>query len=295
VDVAPTSYLAIQARILGWVETQPAIWAVLQVGSRAREIHPADEWANIDLIFYTNTPKKYVTDPIWLNQIGPVWAKTSNTTERGEAEWLVLYKGGFKVDYFLAQLPATISPQTCIGDLIRSDPFHHNVFTRGVRILFSRFNPESAPQISPLQRIEHSPIDQQSFFALTNHILLAINRVAKLLRRGDILRAWHFSQVELKNNLLTLIEWHTRAKRGAITDTWYDGRFITDWCDPQILKRFYSTFARCDAEELWQALFNAHALFSQLVVETAEKLALEYASEVGQEILDWNKAVYANR
>lgn len=64
--------LSLQNRIIAWAETQPAIRAVLVVGSRARRDHPGDEWADLDTMVFANDFQPYLSQMDWLSAIGNV-------------------------------------------------------------------------------------------------------------------------------------------------------------------------------------------------------------------------------
>ncbi len=55
-------YEELIARFTNWAQAEENIRAAFIFGSRARRDHPADEWADLDLLFLAEKPQIYVTD-----------------------------------------------------------------------------------------------------------------------------------------------------------------------------------------------------------------------------------------
>ena len=53
-----------------WAENRPDIRTVMVIGSRARTVQPADEWLDLDLVFITTDPDRYLLRTDWLDQFG---------------------------------------------------------------------------------------------------------------------------------------------------------------------------------------------------------------------------------
>ena len=49
-------YEQLVKQFVEWAETRVDIRAAIIVGSRARVVEPADEWADLDIIVVTSTP-----------------------------------------------------------------------------------------------------------------------------------------------------------------------------------------------------------------------------------------------
>ncbi len=91
-------YEALEARILAWAAAREDLLAGVVVGSRARMDGTADQWSDLDLILFTNSPQSYQQDSTWLGEFGELWAALLSHTGSGYPEWFALYAGGLKVD-----------------------------------------------------------------------------------------------------------------------------------------------------------------------------------------------------
>lgn len=112
---------------------------------------------------------------------------------------------------------------------------------------------------------------QAEFLQCIHWFYAALIMWAKHLARDDPwpakVRDW-----ESKVQLLKMIEWDQKAKKGWKFDTWYGGRNLRNWADPKLVDRIdecWSGFSRADsARTLLKSLF----LFDELSTRTANAL-----------------------
>jgi hypothetical protein len=90
--------------------------------------------------------------------------------------------------------------------------------------------------------------DQAEFTALLNRVLLDAIKAAKFIRRKDLWRAKQLCDGEMKQHLLTMLEWEAAAQQDR-RDIWYDGRFLSEWADPQAVAELPAAFAAYDAAD----------------------------------------------
>src|SRR5690554_5366952 len=94
-------------RFIQWARTKSDIHLSLIVGSRARCDHPADSWADLDIMTFTTNSKLYLSQTEWMTEMGNIWVKTRHNTVVNEAEWLVTFEGGIDVDFVFSSYPKT--------------------------------------------------------------------------------------------------------------------------------------------------------------------------------------------
>ena len=61
------SYESLETAIAEWAAAETNVRTVFVIGSRARKIHLADVWSDLDLILRVATPQAYVDDAGWLD------------------------------------------------------------------------------------------------------------------------------------------------------------------------------------------------------------------------------------
>ncbi len=98
------------------------------------------------------------------------------------------------------------------------------------------------------------------------------------MRRGELWTAKSCCDSYIKQLLRRMLEWHTRARRGASVDTWMRGRFLEEWADARAVVALPAIFAHYDEADVWRALLATMELFRWLALETAEGLGYAYPS-----------------
>jgi hypothetical protein len=128
------TYEQIIENVIGWARGDDGIRAVAMIGSRARADHPADEWADLDLILVTADPQPYLESSDWLPQIAIPWISFVEASGDGRVlERRVLFEGGLDVDF--AFEPLEMAHQMARSGL---PPDVADMFRRGVRVLLDK-------------------------------------------------------------------------------------------------------------------------------------------------------------
>ena len=282
-------YLQLELHFAAWALTQPAIQAVIVVGSRARADHPADEWSDLDLVVFTSDASTYLQRADWLNTFGPVWASVTNPFGAHDVEWLALYEGGLKID--VAFLTIELAATPTLQDMLDAFPYPI-VLCRGVRVLVDTTpHAGDAALRLPDGDTRRLPTPDE-FTTLISRMLLDMAKTAKFIRRQDLWRAKQMCDGELKQHLLRLIECHAAAQRDG-RDIWYDGRFLNEWVDEHVAAALPATFAAYNVVDLRRALFATTDLFSRLAWETARRLDFIYPVEAERHVADYIRSLFA--
>jgi aminoglycoside 6-adenylyltransferase len=293
-----TDYEQLEQRCAAWAQSQPAIVAIVVVGSRARQAMPADAWSDLDLVLFCHDPLAYTADSGWLEPIGPVEVAFRYDPPRDppRPEWWALFAGGLKADFLFEPWPLDATAPDSLGNALAQSPARH-VYRRGARVIFYRYGPpgDYTPALPPLRASPHPGRDE--FDDHVHLTLFVAMRVARLLAHGpdDLWRAKLACDCELKEQLLTMIEWRSRAIAGVQHDTWYDGRLLPQWAAPEIVAELPATFAAYQTDSLWRALFASLALYRRLAHETADRLLYPYPEAADRRISEWiNRCAAAN-
>ncbi len=284
--LVPNAYNQLEQRFAAWSLTQAAIQAVIVVGSRARSDHPADEWSDLDLVVFASDTALYLSDAAWLDTFGQVRVAVSHSFGQRDREWLALYDDGCKIDVaFLSIDPATTPTLQAMFDVFP----YPNVLQRGVRVLLDKTGTSSELRL-PSLAAPRLPT-QADFAALINRVWLDAVKAAKFMRRHDLWRAKQVCDGDLKQHLLTMLEWQAAVQPDRC-DTWYDGRFLSEWGDGQVLAALPATFAAYQAEDLWRALLATLDLFRSQAQEVADRLGYAYPCETDRFVSDYLRTIY---
>jgi aminoglycoside 6-adenylyltransferase len=309
----PSAVDAIEQRFVIWANAREDIRAAVVVGSRARVDHPADEWADLDIMIFARDTRPYLSSSDWISHIGSVQLAALGRTVGGDPEWLVVLDNGLDVDLVLiptvrarwgVRALALVKRYPQLLRLLPGGlaarareviPTGSDTFRRGVRVLLDRDG-----LVSPMQRVfnERPPaatVAQREFRQAVDRFWLMVERTAKKLRRGELWVAKRGCDGLLKESLLQMMEWQARAKAGAAADTWHAGRFLEEWADPGALDGLGRAYAHYDEADIWCALMATMDLFRSLSRETAQLLGHEYPVEGDEYVSELVRELEAGR
>lgn len=235
------TYEQLETRLAQWAATEASVRAVIAVGSRARG--DADRWSDLDVLLLTSARERFTASPAWLGMFGDLWLTYLEATDLGDAEWYAVYAGGLKLDITLLDVRAEALD---LEALLALYPYQ-GAFGRGTRVLYDRHGaPRQLPPKAPRLVV---PPSAAEFDHAVSGLLLAALTTAKFVARGDYYRAQHWFARDLHVHLLTLTEWQAQGR-----DTWYSGRFMTQWADPRVLAALPATFPLLERASLSRAL-----------------------------------------
>ena len=276
------SYPKLEAKISRWAQEQTAVQAILRIGSRARQLRPADDWSDLDLILLVSEPEPYASDSAWLTAVGEPLVPVLMRYDNG-FEWLVVFADGLKADFYF------IEAESDLTAVIARPPFPH-VLRRGADVLYIR--PGLTLDLPPAEQEPAAQPTAVSFGHEVHAMLLSAFKTSKYIHRSDLWRAHLLLDTDMRTRLLTMIEWHARALFGPDRDTWYKGRYLDEWADPRVLAALPNTYGRFTPEETWRALFAMLILYRWLAEETAVKNQFPFPQTAADQILAWIQEIY---
>ncbi len=275
------TYNQLETRVAQWAQTQPAIRAVIAVGSRARPDYPADRWSDLDVIIFTTERAAYTADSGWLTTFGAVILSYLDETDPGDPEWYTLYEGGLKLDAALVRVE---DPTLDLETLLALHPYQ-GVISRGVSVLFDR---NASPRQLPPKPLPLRALPTAAEFDKTiRGFFLAITTTAKRIARGELWRAQEGFSQNLRRYLLRMIEWHAYGK-----DTWYSARFIEHWADPRILAALPQAFPALERASLQTSLWALLDLFRWIAGECAARFGFSYPTYTHEQIVALTDSIF---
>jgi aminoglycoside 6-adenylyltransferase len=262
------NYDRIEERFAAWAVSEDRIRAAFVIGSRAREDHAADEWADLDILILTAASAHYVEEPDWVASIDDAWISFIEPTPSGHgSERRVLFAGGVDVDFAFFAVDE-------IEALFGSDPrAAGTALSRGFRILLDKdglaarllgATPTVAAEAATLP-------DAAAFEQVASDFWYHAVWTAKHLRRGELWWAKLACDAHMKELLRRLLEWEAAT---AGRDPWFRGRFFEEWADPVSLEGLRTAFARYDEDEVWAALAATMNIFGDVSRRTAARLGV---------------------
>jgi aminoglycoside 6-adenylyltransferase len=110
---------------------------------------------------------------------------------------------------------------------------------------------------------------------------------SKQLVRNELWMALGSVDQQVKQCLLTMMEWHSLATNPQLCETWYGGRRVQQWADPRWVAHLHQTWPSYDVEGAWEALFATLELFSEVAKETAEFLGHRFPVDEELRLRGW--------
>ncbi|MCF2717097.1 aminoglycoside 6-adenylyltransferase [Paenibacillus sp. UKAQ_18] len=272
------AYEVLEERISEWGISNEEIIAVYIVGSRAREDKPFDEFSDLDVVVFSTNPDYYLQNDQWLRNIGKVWTSFMFRTAKGDPEKLVLFDQGAEVDFLFRHT-------SDLDHIIKNGRIPEG-FQRGVRMLLDKTGNGNhiIPQSTTIPYTP--PISEGAYLQVVNMYCFASLYVAKQILRNDL---WVAKQrdMDCKQLLLQMIEWHAKAVHGSEYDTWHAGKFINEWADQDVVADLKKSFGEYDPNHSWEALVVSFELFKRLSSEVAAKYKYAYPDELFSHIQNW--------
>ena len=297
-----SGYEELEVRFAAWARQRPDIRAAFVVGSRAREgDHPADQWADLDIMMITSNPKRYLARTDWLERFGNIWVTNRGSILSGDPERFALFEGGLAVDFvvmgrgrarqfalllpvlrrfpgLLPLLPAKARQEIRLAA---------QLFGRGFRVVVDKDGFAAKIHLLIALASGPPPPSQAEFLEVISGFWFLADRMARKLRRGETAVAMSYHHGLVHGSLVPMLEWQARATHGWDYDIWHQARFLEEWADPRAVEGLRSAFAHYDDEDLWRALSATMDLFRWLAVETAERLGHPYPTGSDEHVTAW--------
>jgi aminoglycoside 6-adenylyltransferase len=273
-------YEHLQAELVTWAETVPAVTVTLVVGSQARQIKPADEYSDLDISLYVTRNHEQETESYlqWMRDFAPVWMILEEHHDETKS-WLILYQGGIKVDFsvtLVGALQSLIDEKTLWDDQ-----------QRGYKILLDKEGiAAQLPAPTPFAPPPYTPPTQAQFIQRVEGYFYGAVYLAKQIRRGNLWKAKWADQIQ-QTMLLEMLEWHAHATHDSAVDTYYRGDFMRDWVNETIWQELHDVFAHFEAADSRKSLIASVRLFTRLTEETAAKLGYEHPRRMVEEVTDY--------
>jgi aminoglycoside 6-adenylyltransferase len=265
-------------KTIAWARTEDAVRAAIIEGSRGRPHGHIDRFSDYDLNLYVTDISILTRSDAWIEQISPVWAMEKIPEPDGTTSRLVLFAGGYDIDFKLlpaSMLHAYVEQQTLPDE-----------YQRGYKVvldkdgLAARLPPPNYKAI-----LQPKPTGEQFIYAV-NVFWFELFHLVMYLHRGDL---WQVKLRDggIKNRLLQMIEWHARASHDWDFDTWMVGKHMQSWVAPDIWQALFGIFAHFDVQDSWRAVCALMPLYRRLAGETAQKLNVPYPEEMDRGVSEF--------
>ncbi|MBA3364161.1 MAG: aminoglycoside 6-adenylyltransferase, partial [Actinobacteria bacterium] len=241
--------------VAAWAGRQADVSGVLLVGSQARVDSPADDFSDVDLVLFVDSPPRYLEETAWLRELGePLLTFVEPTAVGGFEERRVLFDNDLDVDFSIVPSSVATAPPAEAS----------SVLGRGFRVLYGELAFD-AVEPGAVASVPTQPMLDQLSHDFWYHVLWA----AKKLRRGELLVAKQVCDGYLLGQLVELARWRARGR-----DTWHGYRFFERWAEEELVAALPATFARYEVNDIARALRATADVFGDLEEEVARRFDL---------------------
>lgn len=241
------------------------------IGSRARTEQPADEYSDIDIILLVDDIEIFMRSDEWLDSLGKYHISFDEDTVANGKERRVFFDNAVDADFLFLQANDI--------DTIEKDKDFKEIITRSYRILFDKIGFANVLRRMVLSSEPYLLLSESNFKNMVSNFWFHSIWAAKKVLRGELWVAKNCVDGYMKNLLLRMIELFSHTLNGSTYDTWHCGRFIEQWAEPWIVKKFPNIYAGYSVDDILGALHETMDLFRMLAIETADRLKYIYPHE----------------
>jgi aminoglycoside 6-adenylyltransferase len=263
---------SIRASLLAWSRSDSNVIALIETGSTSRRDALRDEFSDLDVEVIARDPQRLLDDDGWFAAHGDVWVVLRFDDLRYPTR-LVIYDGGAKVDYTVA------GP----GRLAEMHERLDSLYERGYRVLLDEDGLTDGLPTPTGAFPERAAPTQREFDAAVEEFWFEATHMPRYLARDDLwvvkVRDW-----TMKQDLLTMLEWHATARSPDPVDVRYIGTRMKEWVDAPTWQQVHDVFGRFDRAGSWRALLTTADLFARVSRETAERCGLTYPARLEADV-----------
>jgi aminoglycoside 6-adenylyltransferase len=262
---------------VNWAKDIEQCRAICLFGSKARQVHPADEYSDRDMLVYaTDADSTRYHD--WMRNYAPLWMDIADNPDSNLR--LMVFKGGKSVHLAIEE-PASLQKQVDTQELSFDLRFAYTILLDkdGVTAKLP------APQLP-----QFTLPDEAEFRACIENFLYGITLIAKQLKRGNLWTVQWANGFLKQQFILRMIEWHSCIFQTE--QIWHRGEFMQEWVRADIWAALDDAFGRFDAADSWRALFGVIALFRKLAQEIASHLHYPYPESLVTEVVAYVEVLH---
>jgi aminoglycoside 6-adenylyltransferase len=253
-------------QILAWAQAEEDIHGIAIIGSQARSTLVSDQWSDLDLMVLTGHPQLWMADNAWFDRFGDVVTFFDEMVHLHFTNWnwcvkRVLYSDFRDIDF-------SILPYDHLDEVLS---VNEDILSKGYQVIY-----DSAPGLleskirALLERRKpagaHLPA-REEVDAVVRDLLFHVIWAMKKIKRGELWVATGCINSYMRGLLLQLVDAHNAAANRQPDILQYNGRFLDQRSDPEVLAGLARCFTRYDADEAVEAL--QHVIdFTAMVVKS---------------------------
>ena len=260
--------------ILRVAEQDSRIRAAYLNGSRTNPNAPRDKYQDFDVVYAVTDIAPFASDNGWLSVFGPLaimqepsridLAFGHETDPFRRHTRLMLFADGNRIDLTVSELDLAVAE-----------------YTKDSLTLPLLDKDGILPQIPPPSDRNYwvkRPTEAQ-FQGNCNEFWWCLNNVAKGINRDELPYVMEMLNVYVREALMLALDWSVGIETSFSVSTGKAGKFLKRHLSPERYEALKKTYPDGDYAHIWNAVFAACALFSEISRETAAVLSYRYLED----------------
>jgi len=256
--------------ILDRAKTDDLIRAVVLNGSRANPKISKDIFQDFDIVYLVTDLVPFINDHSWIKVFGEVMIlqmpKNSALIpepDDGTFTYLMQFMDGNRIDLSLV-------PITMKDEVLKSDGQRKLLLDKDH--IYKDF-----PDSSDIEYIVKPPTGKQ-FDDCCNEFWWMCPYVAKGIWREELPYAMGMYEYT-RGMLFQMVKWSIGISTNYSISVGKQGKYFKKYLKPKIWERLVRTYSRGEYDDLWESLFEACAVFTELASEVAKYFGFNYPSD----------------
>jgi len=256
--------------ILDRAKNDDLIRAVVLNGSRANPKISKDIFQDFDIVYLVTDLVPFINDHSWIKVFGEVMIlqmpKNSALIpepDDGTFTYLMQFMDGNRIDLSLV-------PITMKDEVLKSDGQRKLLLDKDH--IYKDF-----PDSSDIEYIVKPPTGKQ-FDDCSNEFWWMCPYVAKGIWREELPYAMGMYEYT-RGMLFQMVKWSIGISTNYSISVGKQGKYFKKYLKPKIWERLVRTYSRGEYDDLWESLFEACAVFTELASEVAKYFGFNYPSD----------------
>jgi aminoglycoside 6-adenylyltransferase len=261
---------------------------MILTSTRAIPNSHSDILSDYDVILALTDVRPFAESRQWLSAFGAVLVMYQDPLESDggllHSGNVVQFESGLKIDFTLVETQHIAS--------LASSLQLPTEYDAGYRVLLDKDNLTAGLKPPTYRAYIPSPPSETLYRDMVEGALLDATYVAKYLRRGDRMAAWHVMTTYLKDeHLRPLLEWHYELDHNWTVKPGPYGRAMQKWLRPDLRADLENTYAGHGLEEAWDSLFRTLALLRKVAQEVGDRLGYPFPAEMMDKATDYIRQI----
>lgn len=239
--------------IIAWSRQDRNVKGAIVIGSQVRDELRADEWSDLDVMVLADDPYLLLDEATWMDRFGAPVCVFVEVTELHFASWNWCVKRALYDDHRAVDF--SILPYDKLDEVLS---VNKGIMSKGYRVLYDSDTDLLESKIrAVVETIEEAAPEiptEKELCNDVNNLLFHIIWTYKKIKKGELWAAVRCINTYIRDLLLRLIEFYNASVTKRSSVVMYDGRFLEDRTDGEILGKLEHCFAKYDEQDAIETL-----------------------------------------